>query len=97
MNTLNCVPRQRPKSAAALATFYAHPPYRVFYPGRTDHPNHETATSLFGQQFGNMVTFEVAGGGRGERFMRALDHSVRTDVGRRGHDHSHPAVTSHRT
>ena len=45
----------------------------MFYPGRADHPDHAVARRLLGEQFGNMVTFEIAGGRETvNRFMQAL-------------------------
>src|SRR4030095_9508376 len=71
---------------------------RVFYPGRTDHPDHATATSLFGRQFGNMVTFELKDGRDAvNRFMRALESiPFAPTLGDVATIISHPAVTSHR-
>ncbi|HSC29825.1 MAG TPA: aminotransferase class I/II-fold pyridoxal phosphate-dependent enzyme [Vicinamibacterales bacterium] len=100
MNTLEIRIRRASANAAALADLLAGQPVvrRVFYPGRADHPDHAVARRLFGDQFGNMVTFELDGGRDAvNRFMRALESipfaptlgDVSTIV-------SHPAVTSHR-
>jgi cystathionine beta-lyase/cystathionine gamma-synthase len=64
MNTLELRVTRGNANAAALADFLARQPAirRVFYPGRADHPDHAVARRLFGEQFGNMVTFEMAGG-----------------------------------
>ena len=71
---------------------------RVLYPGRTDHPDHALATSLLGQQSGNMVSFEL----RGDRaaanaFTRAAEGlSFAPTLGDVGTTLSHPASSSHR-
>jgi len=100
MNTLELRVTRAAASAAALAdALAAHPAvHRVFYPGRTDHPDHETATRLFGRQFGNMVTFELNGGRDAvNRFMRALETiPFAPTLGDVATIISHPAVTSHR-
>lgn len=100
MNTLELRVARANANAAAVAELLARHSAvaRVFYPGRTDHPDHAVAKKLFGDKFGNMVTFELKGG-RPEvnRFMRALTTipfaptlgDVQTII-------SHPGVTSHR-
>ena len=67
-------------------------------PGRADHPDYAVARRLFGGQFGNMVTFELAGGREAvNRFMRALDSiPFAPTLGDVSTIISHPAVTSHR-
>jgi cystathionine gamma-synthase len=100
MNTLELRVTRAAASAAALADVLgAHRAvHRVFYPGRTDHPDHETAVNLFGRQFGNMVTFELNGGRDAvNRFMRALESiPFAPTLGDVATIISHPAVTSHR-
>ena len=87
-------------NALAVARFLAAHPAVVatHYPGLEDHPDHAIAAGLFGDEFGAMVSFEVAGGRAGaERFIRAVRHipfapslaDVTTTL-------SHPATTSHR-
>ena len=51
-------------NALALATFLEEHPRvdRVVYPGLASHPQHELARKLFGDRYGGMVAFEVAGG-----------------------------------
>ena len=100
MNTLELRVARANANAAALAEFLGRQPSvrRVFYPGRTDHPDHAVARRLFGDQFGNMVTFEL-GGGRDavNRFMRALDSiPFAPTLGDVATIISHPGVTSHR-
>ena len=88
------------ENAAALADLLARQPAvrRVLYPGRADHPDHAVASRLFGGQFGNMVTFELAGGRETvNRFMRALPSvPFAPTLGDVSTIISHPAVTSHR-
>jgi cystathionine gamma-synthase len=100
MNTLELRVTRAAASAAALAdVLAAHPAvHHVLYPGRTDHPDHETAVTLFGRQFGNMVTFELNGGRDAvNRFMRALESiPFAPTLGDVATIISHPAVTSHR-
>jgi len=85
---------------SALADFLARQPAvrRVLYPGRADHPDHAVARRLFGDQFGNMVTFEIAGGrDTVNRFMQALQSiPFAPTLGDVSTIISHPAVTSHR-
>ncbi len=87
-------------NAAALADFLSAQPAvrRVLYPGRADHPDHAVARRLLGERFGNMVTFELAGGrGSVNRFMRALQSiPFAPTLGDVSTMISHPAVTSHR-
>jgi cystathionine gamma-synthase len=87
-------------NAAALADLLERQPAvrRVLYPGRADHPDHAVARRLFGDQFGNMVTFELAGGRETvNRFMRALPSiPFAPTLGDVSTIISHPAVTSHR-
>jgi cystathionine gamma-synthase len=100
LNTLELRVARGNANAAALADFFARQPAirRVFYPGRADHPDHAVASRLLGDQFGNMVTFEL-GGGRDtvNRFMRALRSiPFAPTLGDVSTMISHPAVTSHR-
>jgi len=100
MNTLELRVARANANAVALAGFLGgHTAVkRVFYPGRADHPDHQVARKLFGQSFGNMVTFELRGErDAANRFMRALEsiHFAPT-LGDVATIISHPAVTSHR-
>jgi cystathionine gamma-synthase len=100
MNTLELRVARSVANASALADFLARQPNvrRVFYPGRSDHPDHAVARRLFGDQFGNMVTFELDGGrDTVNRFMHAL-HSIpfAPTLGDVSTIISHPGVTSHR-
>jgi cystathionine gamma-synthase len=100
MNTLELRVGRANANAAALADFLARQPAvrRVFYPGRADHPDHAVARRLFGQQFGSMVTFELAGErDLVNRFMQALESiPFAPTLGDVSTIISHPAVTSHR-
>jgi cystathionine gamma-synthase len=100
MNTLELRVARANANASALADFLSRQAAvrRVFYPGRADHPDHGVAQKLFGQQFGNMVTFELAGGrDTVNAFMRALESiPFAPTLGDVSTIISHPAVTSHR-
>lgn len=76
---------------------------RVLYPGRADHPDHDRARALFGGRYGNMVTFEIAGGenagGRDEVNLfieAAAGIPFAPTLGDIGSTLSHPASSSHR-
>jgi len=100
MHTLELRVARANANASALADFLARQPAvcRVLYPGRADHPDHAVARRLFGDQFGNMVTFEIAGGrDTVNRFMQALQSiPFAPTLGDVSTIISHPAVTSHR-
>jgi len=100
MHTLELRVARANANAVALADFLALQPAvcRVLYPGRADHPDHAVARRLFGDQFGNMVTFEIAGGrDTVNRFMQALQSiPFAPTLGDVSTIISHPAVTSHR-
>ena len=100
MNTLELRVARANANAAALAAFLGRQScvHRVFYPGRTDHPDHAVARRLFGDQYGNMVTFELGGGRQAvNRFMRGLDSiPFAPTLGDVATIITHPAVTSHR-
>jgi cystathionine gamma-synthase len=100
MNTLELRVARANANAAALAEFLGGQAsvQRVIYPGRTDHPDHAVARKLFGDHFGNMVTFELKGGRDAvNRFMRKLDSiPFAPTLGDVSTMISHPAVTSHR-
>jgi cystathionine gamma-synthase len=100
MNTLELRVARGLANASALADLLAREPMvrKVFYPGRSDHPDHAVAKRLFGDQFGNMVTFELDGGRETvNRFMQALRSiPFAPTLGDVSTIISHPAVTSHR-
>src|SRR5207302_11027214 len=87
-------------NAALLADWLAKQPgvTRVIYPGRSDHPDHELARRLLGDGFGNMVSFELAGGRDAvNRFMRlAKGIPFSPSLGNTTTTCSHPGTTSHR-
>jgi cystathionine gamma-synthase len=100
MNTLELRVARGNENAATLADFLASQPSvgKVFYPGRTDHPDHAVAKRLLGDRFGNMVTFELAGDRESaNRFMQSLRSiPFAPTLGDVSTIISHPAVTSHR-
>ena len=71
---------------------------RVIYPGRADHPDHARAASLLGQNYCNMVSFELNGArAAANAFTRAADGlSFAPTLGDVGTTISHPASSSHR-
>jgi O-succinylhomoserine sulfhydrylase len=85
-------------SAAAIADFLAARPEvaRVFYPGRTDHPQ---ATLAKRQMAGGgpMVAFEIKGGKKEAfRFMNALEiFKISNNLGDAKSLVTHPATTTH--
>jgi len=87
-------------NAAALADYLATQPgvTRVLYPGRADHPDHARAAALLGGQFGNMVSFEIAGGrAQTNALVQAMpDLAFAPTLGDVGTTLSHPATSSHR-
>jgi cystathionine beta-lyase/cystathionine gamma-synthase len=87
-------------NAAALADWLAEQTgvTRVLYPGRSDHPDQEVARRLLNGGFGNMVSFELAGGRDAvNRFMRgAKEIPFSPSLGNTTTTCSHPGTTSHR-
>ncbi len=71
---------------------------RVIYPGRSDHPDHDRASALLGQNYCNMVSFELDGTrAAANAFTRAADGlSFAPTLGDVGTTISHPASSSHR-
>lgn len=71
---------------------------RVLYPGRPDHPDHNRAGALLGPRFGNMVSFELAGGRAGANALtRAMPQmAFAPTLGDIGTTLSHAASSSHR-
>ena len=80
--------------ADTLATFPAVT--RVWYPGRTDHPQHALAMSQMSAG-STLVAFEVAGGKQGAfRFMNALRLiAISNNLGDSRSMVTHPATTTH--
>jgi cystathionine gamma-synthase len=88
------------QNAAALANFLAGQPgvAQVLYPGRSDHPDHERACALLGENFGNIVSFRLAGGRAAANALTlAAPHlAFAPTLGDIGTTLSHPASSSHR-
>jgi len=84
------------KLAEAMASSSAFE--RVLYPLRTDHPDHNRAASLLGENGGNMLSFEIAGGREAANaFTRAAPNlAFAPTLGDIGTTLSHPASSSHR-
>ncbi|MEM9434183.1 MAG: aminotransferase class I/II-fold pyridoxal phosphate-dependent enzyme [Pseudomonadota bacterium] len=70
----------------------------VFYPGRTDHPDHNKAAALLGQRSGNMVSFVLEGGRHEANLLtRAMPNmAFAPTLGDIGTTLSHAASSSHR-
>ena len=71
---------------------------RVLYPTRSDHPDHNRAVSLLGEEGGNMVSFEIEGG-RGAAnalTLAAKNIPFAPTLGDIGTTLSHPPSSSHR-
>lgn len=87
-------------TAAALADALAgmEGVARVVHPGRADHPDHARAARLLGGRWGNMVSFEVAGGRTAANALaRALEGvPFAPTLGDVATTLSHPASSSHR-
>jgi cystathionine beta-lyase/cystathionine gamma-synthase len=71
---------------------------RVIYPARADHPDQSRAAALLGDQFCNMVSFELHGArAEANAFTRAAEGlSFAPTLGDVGTTISHPASSSHR-
>lgn len=71
----------------------------VEYPGLASHPDHALARRQFGDRFGSLVTFHLAGGSdSATRFIRAAEHiPFAPSLGELTTTLSHPESTSHRT
>lgn len=71
---------------------------RVLYPGRADHPDHNRAGALLQGRFGNMVSFELAGGrAAANAFVRACPNiAFAPTLGDIASTLSHPCSSSHR-
>ncbi len=88
------------KNAAELADFLAGLAgvQKVLYPGRSDHPDHNRAAAVLGENFGNMVSFSLKGGrDAANALTRAAPHiTFAPTLGDIGTTLSHPASSSHR-
>ena len=100
LHTLELRMRQASATAAALADWLAQLPAiaRVIYPGRPDHPDHARARELFGQQFGNMLSLELAGGREAVNLFLRRQHVIplAPSLGDVRTICAHPDSTSHR-
>ncbi|MDT8340227.1 MAG: aminotransferase class I/II-fold pyridoxal phosphate-dependent enzyme [Longimicrobiales bacterium] len=98
LRTLDVRMERHNRNGLAVAEHLAgHPAVEVVhYPGLADHPDHRLASRLL-SGFGGMVSFVVAGGGRGaNRFMRRLELvSVAPSLGGVESLVSQPRYTSH--
>lgn len=87
-------------NAAALADQLAPLPgiETVLYPGRADHPDHARAQAILGKNFGNMVSFRIAGGrNAANRLIEAAPNiPFAPTLGDVATTLSHPASSSHR-
>ncbi len=89
---------QRTASALADALSTLSNVERVLYPARPDHPDHNRAHALFGDNCGNMVSFCLAGGRPAAKaFVQAAEHiPFAPTLGDIGTTLSHPPSSSHR-
>jgi cystathionine beta-lyase/cystathionine gamma-synthase len=71
---------------------------KTYYPGLEDHPDHTLARRQFGELYGSMITFTLAGGtAAAERFIRAAEQiPFSPSLGDLSTTLSHPESTSHR-
>ena len=71
----------------------------IHYPGLPDHPQHELAASVLDGGFGNMVSYDLDGGGEAaSAFVRSLRMiPFAPSLGEARTTISHPAKTSHRS
>jgi cystathionine beta-lyase/cystathionine gamma-synthase len=71
----------------------------VCYPGLPNHPDHELARRQFGERFGSIVTFTLAGGSAAAGAFMAAAESIPfcPSLGELSTTLSHPESTSHRS
>jgi len=88
------------KNASALADHLATLAgvAQVYYPGRPDHPDHNRARAVLGDNPGNMLSFRLSGGREAANaFTTAAPHiPFAPTLGDVGTTLSHPASSSHR-
>lgn len=88
------------ENARALADHLATLPNvkRVLYPTRQDHPDHNRAALILGENGSNMVSFEIEGGRPAANAMTlaAPNIAFAPTLGDIGTTLSHPASSSHR-
>jgi cystathionine beta-lyase/cystathionine gamma-synthase len=69
----------------------------VYYPGLAEHPDHALARRQFGERFGSIVTFTLAGGSaKATAFIAAGRIPFCPSLGELSTTLSHPESTSHR-
>lgn len=87
-------------NAICAAEFLANRPdvSGVDFPGLPDHPHHQLAVRQFGDRFGSIVTFQLAGGRpAADAFIaRARQIPFSPSLGETATTLSHPESTSHR-
>jgi O-succinylhomoserine sulfhydrylase len=87
------------ETAATIADFLAERPevVRVYYPGRSDHPQHELAKRQMTGGGGPIVSFEIKGDKRTAfSFLNALDlFRISNNLGDAKSLSTHPATTTH--
>ncbi|MEM6277032.1 MAG: PLP-dependent transferase [Pseudomonadota bacterium] len=86
-------------NAAALAEALSELPQvrRVLYPGRPDHPDHNRARALLGENMGSMVSFEIEPDrGVTNAFVEAINVAFAPTLGDIATTLSHPMSSSHR-
>src|SRR5262249_55386056 len=72
---------------------------QVYYPGLADHPQHALAQRQFGDKFGTIVSFRLAGGrAAADAFIAAAAKKIPfcPSLGEVSTTLSHPETTSHR-
>jgi cystathionine beta-lyase/cystathionine gamma-synthase len=71
---------------------------QVYYPGLTSHPQHDLARRQFGNRFGTMVSFRLAGGrAAADSFIASANRiPFCPSLGELSTTLSHPETTSHR-
>ncbi len=85
LNAADFLEKQSPKVA------------QVYYPGLPSHPHHATARRQFGERFGTMVSFRLAGGRTAaDTFIAATHIPFCPSLGELSTTLSHPETTSHR-
>lgn len=92
--------RQAERTARTLADAIAQMPgvRRVLYPTRADHPDHNRAVALLGDQGSHMLSFEIAGGRQAANALVSAIPEIpfAPTLGDISTTLSHPATSSHR-
>ncbi|MGH2449477.1 MAG: trans-sulfuration enzyme family protein [Chloroflexota bacterium] len=101
LRTLAVRYERQAESAGIVARWLDEQPWveRVYYPGLTDHPQHNLAREQFAGRFGAMVAFDVAGGR--DRAIDFMDNLLLiapgTSLGDLASLILYPPASSHRT